>query len=177
MTHKHYLCTLNFIPNVQLVNLYNTCRPAIFLVKNIRSVIFGEQELLTNFSSVFIILAPNHATIDRLNKVHNKKIEGQDFAIKFEIWVYILFCFFIKFSMLLHIVHRRFQSVWIIFVHHRQTLNSKHVIYAYILIIETSKGLSWHLAMWNSIWDQTYTHIYFEAKIVDCRSHQRLVGF
>jgi hypothetical protein len=61
------------------------CRPTILLVKNIKSVIFGEQQLVTNFSSMFIILAPNHATIDRLNKVHNKKI-GQDFAIKFEVW-------------------------------------------------------------------------------------------
>ncbi len=144
---------------VQLVNLYNTCRPRIFLVKNIRSVIFGKQQLVTNFSSVFIILALHHATIDRLYKVHNKKIEGQDFATNFEVWVYILFCFLKTLSMLLHTIHRWFQLVWIIFVHHRQTLNFKHVIYAYVLILETSKVLSWHLAMWISIWDQRYTHI------------------
>ncbi len=62
---------------MQLVNLYKICKPTILLVKNITSVIFGEQQLVTKFSNVFIILAPNHATIDRLNKVHNKKIEGK----------------------------------------------------------------------------------------------------
>ncbi len=48
------------------------------------------------FSSVFVILKPNHATIDKLEKVHNKKIERQDFAIKFELLcVYFLISFVI----------------------------------------------------------------------------------
>jgi hypothetical protein len=58
-----------------------------------------------------------------------------------------------------------------------QTLNPKHVFYAYVLIIEISKVLSWHLAMWISIWDKKYTRIYSKANIVECKSHPRLVGF
>ncbi len=46
---------------------------------------------MTNFSSVFLIPTFNHATTGRLNKVYNKKIEGQDFDINFEVWVYIYF--------------------------------------------------------------------------------------
>ncbi len=40
---------------------------------------------MTKFSSMFVILTLDHVIIDKLNKVHNKKIEKQDIAIKFEV--------------------------------------------------------------------------------------------
>jgi hypothetical protein len=42
---------------------------------------------VTNFLSMFVTLVPNHAIVDKLNKMNNKKIKGQDFAINFEVWV------------------------------------------------------------------------------------------
>ncbi len=61
---------------------------------------------MTNFLNMFVTLVPNRAIVDKLNKVNNKKIKRQDFAIKFEVWVQILFCSFLKLSMLLHTIHR-----------------------------------------------------------------------
>jgi hypothetical protein len=61
---------------------------------------------VTNFLNMFVTLVPNRAIVDKLNKVNNKKIKRQDFAIKFEVWVQILFCSFLKLSMLLHTIHR-----------------------------------------------------------------------
>ncbi len=49
------------------------------------------------FSSLFVIFTPNHATIDKLEKMHNKKIEGQDFVVKFE-FVCVCVCNFLFFS-------------------------------------------------------------------------------
>ncbi len=50
---------------VQLMNMYSIGRLATLLVKNVKNAIFGEQQLVTNFSSVFVILKLDHATIDR----------------------------------------------------------------------------------------------------------------
>jgi hypothetical protein len=68
---------------VQLVNIYNIGKPTTLLVKNVKSAIFEVQQLVTNFSSVFVIPVLDHATIDRLNKVHNKKTKMKNFAINF----------------------------------------------------------------------------------------------
>jgi hypothetical protein len=46
---------------------------------------------------MFITLVPNHAIVDKLNKVNNKKIKGQDFAIKLKVWVLILFVSFLNY--------------------------------------------------------------------------------
>ncbi len=61
---------------------------------------------MTNFLNMFVTLVLNCAIVDKLNKVNNKKIKRQDFAIKFEVWAQILFCSFLKLSMLLHTIHR-----------------------------------------------------------------------
>jgi hypothetical protein len=52
--------------------------------------------VVDGFTSVFVIPTFDHATIDRLNKVHIEKTKRQDFAINFEVWVYILFCYLKK---------------------------------------------------------------------------------
>jgi hypothetical protein len=48
---------------VQLVNTYSTGRLAIVLVKNIRSAVFGEQQLVTKNFNVFVIPAPDDAIV------------------------------------------------------------------------------------------------------------------
>jgi hypothetical protein len=50
---------------VQLVNTYNNGIHVTLLVKNIKSAIFGEQQLVTNFSSVLVIPTFDHAVVDR----------------------------------------------------------------------------------------------------------------
>jgi hypothetical protein len=65
-----------------LVKIYNTRRPTIVLIKNIGTPIFGEQ-LVTKFASCFVILALGNGAIERLSKVHHKKIESQDFVTNF----------------------------------------------------------------------------------------------
>jgi hypothetical protein len=40
---------------------------------------------MMNFSSVFVIPIPNDAIVDKLSKVHIKKIEGKNFSIIFEV--------------------------------------------------------------------------------------------
>jgi hypothetical protein len=80
---------------VQLVNTHYISRPITILGKNIGTTVFGEQ-LVMNFSNVFIIPILNQATIDKFNKIHNKKISGQDFAINFDVLcVYFMVSFFI----------------------------------------------------------------------------------
>jgi hypothetical protein len=40
------------------VEIYTTGELATLLMKNIGSVMYGEQQLLTNYSSIVVILAP-----------------------------------------------------------------------------------------------------------------------
>jgi hypothetical protein len=71
------------------------------LAKNVGSFMFGEQ-LLTNFSTIFVIHVPNVATNEKLVKVHNKHIERQNFTMNFKVCIkgFFSFCFaksFMKF--------------------------------------------------------------------------------
>jgi hypothetical protein len=54
-------------------------------MKNIGSVMYGEQQLVTNYSSIVVILAPKEASMQKLTKVHKKKTKGSKFKITFEV--------------------------------------------------------------------------------------------
>ncbi len=88
---------LYFIPDfysqyVQLVEIYNTKKPATFSLKNVGSFMFGEQ-LLTNFSTSFVFPMFHVVVGERLVEVHNKCIKGQDFAVNFEVCIRDFFSF------------------------------------------------------------------------------------
>jgi hypothetical protein len=68
-----------------LVELYSTGRPATTLIKNVAIVIYTKQQLVTNFSTIFLIRALDIAIIQKLSKVHSKNTKGQDFATNFKI--------------------------------------------------------------------------------------------
>jgi hypothetical protein len=59
------------------------------LIKNVGNVIYGEQQLITNFSFVFVILAPlvidDAGDIEPLIVVHATKTKGHDFKTNVEI--------------------------------------------------------------------------------------------
>jgi hypothetical protein len=58
-----------------LVEIYNVGRLVTFLAKNVWNSMFGEQ-LLTNFSTIFVIHVLDVATVKRLVEVHNKHTKG-----------------------------------------------------------------------------------------------------
>jgi hypothetical protein len=49
--------------------------------------VFNEKQFMTNFSSIFVTLAPNPIVLERLMKVHNKRVEGKKIAINFEVYL------------------------------------------------------------------------------------------
>jgi len=53
--------------------LYNTSNPKTMMVKNIGSSWFGEQWLVTNYATIFVIPILDATFIKRLIEVHNKK--------------------------------------------------------------------------------------------------------
>jgi hypothetical protein len=62
------------------------------LVKNIGSFWFGEQQLVINYATIFVIPTPDVIVVKRLIKIHNKRTKGQIFVptlcmFKFEILV------------------------------------------------------------------------------------------
>jgi hypothetical protein len=70
------------------VKIYNIGKCATTLIKNVGSVIHGEQQLITNLSYVFVIFAP--LMIDDVGDiepivVHATKIKGQDFKTNVEV--------------------------------------------------------------------------------------------
>lgn len=58
---------------------------ATLVMKNIGSAIYGEQQLVTNYSSIIVILAFEEASMQKLIKVHKKKIKGSKFITTFEV--------------------------------------------------------------------------------------------
>jgi hypothetical protein len=74
-----------FAQYMELVKMYNIGNLTTMLVKNIRCSWFGEQQLKTNYTTTFVILAPNVTIVKRLIEIHNKRIEGQNFATNFEV--------------------------------------------------------------------------------------------
>jgi len=66
-----------------LVEIYNTLRNATFLAKDVGNYMF--DELLTNFSTIFVIPMPDVVTAERLMEIHNKHTKGQDFTMNFEV--------------------------------------------------------------------------------------------
>jgi hypothetical protein len=59
-----------------LVEIYNIGILATFLAKNVWSSMFCEQ-LLTNFSTIFVIHVLDVATIKRLVEVHKNTLKGR----------------------------------------------------------------------------------------------------
>ncbi len=71
------------------MKIYNIGKCATTLIKNVGNVIYGEQQLVTNLSSVFVIFAPlvidDVGDIEPIIVVHATKIKGQDFQTNVEI--------------------------------------------------------------------------------------------
>jgi hypothetical protein len=64
-----------FAQYMQLVKMYSIGNLATLLVKSIGSFWFGEQHLLTNFVTIFVISAPNAIVVKRLIEIL-KRIKG-----------------------------------------------------------------------------------------------------
>jgi hypothetical protein len=47
--------------------------PATMLVKNIGSYWFNEQQLVINYATIFVILAPYATIVKSLTKIQNKR--------------------------------------------------------------------------------------------------------
>ncbi len=71
------------------MQIYNIGKCATTLIKIVGSVIYGEQQLITKFSFVFVILAPlvidDVGDIEPLIVVHATKTKGQDFKTNVEV--------------------------------------------------------------------------------------------
>jgi len=67
-----------------LVEIYSIGRLVTFLAKNVWSSMFGEQ-LLTNFSTIFVIHVHDVAIVKRLVEIHNKHTERRDSVMNFEV--------------------------------------------------------------------------------------------
>jgi hypothetical protein len=80
-----------------LVESYSTIRLVTFLAKNVGSFMFGEQQLLIKFSTIFVIHMLDIATTKRLVEVHNKHTKGQDFQVNFEVCKTFLFICLLSF--------------------------------------------------------------------------------
>jgi hypothetical protein len=65
----------------------------MFLHKNVGNSMFGEQQLLTNFSTISMIHVPDVTTIERLMEVHNKHTEKHNFAVNFKVCIKHFFSF------------------------------------------------------------------------------------
>ncbi len=88
MMHKHCHFIFEFLAQyMQLVKMYSMDNLATMLVKNIGSSWFNEQQLITNYATIFVIPALDVIAIKRLIEIHNKRIEGQNFATNFEVCV------------------------------------------------------------------------------------------
>jgi hypothetical protein len=44
-----------------------------------------DEQLLTNFSTIFVIPMPDVVATERLMEIHNKHTKGQDFTMNFEL--------------------------------------------------------------------------------------------
>jgi hypothetical protein len=95
---------LEFYPQyVELVETYNIGRLATFLAKNVSNFMFGEQHLLINFSTIFVIIVPDVTTHEIIVEVHNKHIKGQNFVVNFEVCILDIFFHFFSFDFALQI--------------------------------------------------------------------------
>jgi hypothetical protein len=72
-----------FAQYMQLVKMYSISNLATLLIKNIGSFWFGEQQLVTNYVTIFVIPTPYAIVVKRLIEIN--RIKGQDFATNFEV--------------------------------------------------------------------------------------------
>jgi hypothetical protein len=70
---------------MKLIKLYSIVSLATMLVKNIRSSWFGEQQLVINYVTIFVIHVLDVTILKRLIEVHNKRTKGQDFTTNFKV--------------------------------------------------------------------------------------------
>jgi hypothetical protein len=75
--------------------MYNIKRATTFLAKNVGSYLFGEQKNLTKFSTIFVIHVLDVVANERLVEVHNKRTNGHDFVMNFEVCKIIFFLFLV----------------------------------------------------------------------------------
>ncbi len=61
---------------LQLVNTYNISRPITILGKNIKTIVFGEQ-LVMSFSNVFIIPTLNRQLLTSSTKYTTRRLKGE----------------------------------------------------------------------------------------------------
>jgi hypothetical protein len=82
--------SLSSMLNMTLVEIYSTWQLAKYLIKNVGSAVYGEQQLFIIFSYVYIIPMPpmtNDAReIKPLIALHATKTKGQDFKRTIEVY-------------------------------------------------------------------------------------------
>ncbi len=91
----------SFFPNfylqyMQLVQVHNTSKRAMLLVKNIKNIIYNEQHLVTNYTT-FVMPTLDNIVAKRLSEVHMVRIEGNNFNTTFDMcsWKFMYSCSFI----------------------------------------------------------------------------------
>lgn len=78
---------------MQLVQVHNTSKWAMLLVKNIKNIVYNEQHLVTNYKT-FVMSTLDNIVAKRLSEVHMVRIEGNDFNTTFDIcsWKFMYSC-------------------------------------------------------------------------------------
>lgn len=70
---------------MNLVEIYTTRELATLLMNNIGSAMYGEQQLVTTYSSIVVILTLEEAYVQNHAKVHKKKTKGSKFKTTFKV--------------------------------------------------------------------------------------------
>ncbi len=73
-----------YLQYMQLVQIHNTSKWAIHLVKNIKNIVYNEQHIVTNYIT-FAMPAFDNTVAKRLSEVHMARIEGNNFNTTFDI--------------------------------------------------------------------------------------------
>jgi hypothetical protein len=91
---------------MDLVEIYSTKQSITLLVKNVGSAMYGEQQLVIQYSLIVVISAPKKIIVQNFNEVHKNKTKQLKFKTTFE----MKFGFFIWLCLLL--LHKFFHSSW-----------------------------------------------------------------
>ncbi len=71
------------------MQVYDTNKLAIVLIKNVVSIAYGEQQLLTNHVSIFVILVLENSSVQKLSEMYEPSIEKQSFQTNSQIRILI----------------------------------------------------------------------------------------
>ncbi len=87
-----------------MVEIYTIGELSTLFMKNISSVMYGEQQLVINDSSVLVIVAHEKTSLQKLTEVHKKNTKGSKFKTTFEVIFkkkLVVFCYHISFPFML----------------------------------------------------------------------------